>query len=148
MGTMNAYVAAAARLAGALAEEGSAPAGLASPARALALLATVGALLLVALGADLIGVEGLVRATSASFVAVYVTATAAGVHLLAGPARAAAAVAFVAVVAVLAFSGPFLVVPAVVAVAALARPGQRLTRLRTATAVSGLSANSPSTPSR
>ena len=120
MGTMNAYVAAAAKLAGALAEEGSAPAGLASPARALVLFAAVGAVLLVALGADLIGVEGLVRATSASFVAVYVTATAAGVRLLAGSARASAAVAFAAVVTVLAFSGPYLAVPATVGVAALA----------------------------
>ena len=119
MGAMNAYVAAAAKLAGALAGEGSAPRALASPTRALALFAAVGAALLVPLGFDLIGVEGLVRATSASFVAVYVPATAAGVRLLGGPARAAAAVAFVAVVAVLAFSGPYLAVPLTVGVAAL-----------------------------
>jgi amino acid efflux transporter len=119
MGAMNAYVAAATKLAGALAEEGSAPAALASPARALALLATAGAVLLAPLGADLLSVEGLVRATSASFVAVYVTATAAGVRLLAGAARASAVAAFTAVVVVLAFSGPYLLVPAGVAVAAL-----------------------------
>jgi hypothetical protein len=77
-----------------------------------------------------------------------VLATAAGVRLLAGAARRCAGIALVAVVVVLAFSGPFLAVPAVVAVAALVPAArQRLTRLRTATAVSGLSAKSPSTPS-
>ena len=63
---------------------------------------------------------------SASFVAVYVTATAAGVRLLDGAPRAAAAVAFAAVIVVLAFSGPYLVVPAAVAAAAVLvtrRPG-------------------------
>jgi amino acid efflux transporter len=121
MGTMNAYVAAATKLAGALADEGSAPAALARPSRALALFATVGALLLVPLGADVLSLEGLVQATSASFVAVYVTATAAGVRLLGGAARWAAGVALAAVVVVLAFSGPFLIVPAVVAIGATLR---------------------------
>jgi len=119
MGTMNAYVAAATKLAGALADEGSAPAALARPSRALALFATVGALLLAPLGAGLLSLEALVQATSASFVAVYVTATAAGVRLLDGAAHRAAGVAFVAVVVVLAFSGPFLLVPAGVAAAVL-----------------------------
>jgi amino acid efflux transporter len=125
MGAMNAYVAAAVKLAGALAEEGSAPAALARPGRALGVIATAGAVLLVPLGADLLSVEDLVRAASASFVAVYVTATAAGVRLLAGSARVAAAVAFVAVLVVLAFSGPFLLVPAVIAGAALLRGRRR-----------------------
>ena len=82
MGAMNAYVAAAVKLAGALAQEGSAPATLARPTRALALIAAAAALLLTPLAADLVSVDGLVRATSASFVAVYVAATAAGVRLL------------------------------------------------------------------
>ena len=43
MGAMNAYVAAAVKLAGALADEGSAPAALARPGRALALIAAAGA---------------------------------------------------------------------------------------------------------
>jgi amino acid efflux transporter len=115
MGTMNAYVAAAAKLAGALAEEGSAPAALARPSRALALIGVVGALLLAPLGADVLSVDGLVRACSAAFVAVYLTSTAAGIRLLDGGARFAAAVAFVAVVVVLAFFGPFLIVPATIA---------------------------------
>ena len=119
MGAMNAYVAAATKLAGALAAERSAPSWLARPSRALATFAAIGAVLLVPLGADLLSLEGLVRATSASFVAVYVTATAAGVRLLGGAARRAAAVALVAVLVVLAFSGLYLLVPAAVAAAAL-----------------------------
>jgi amino acid efflux transporter len=121
MGAMNAYVAAAVKLAGALAQERSAPAALADPGRALATIAAAGAVLLVPLGADLVSVEGLVRACSASFVAVYVIATAAGVRLLDGAPRTAAAVAFAAVVAVLAFSGPYLLVPAAIAGVALIR---------------------------
>jgi amino acid efflux transporter len=121
MGAMNAYVAAAVRLAGALAEDGVGPAALARPRTALALFALVAAVLLVPLALDAVGVAGLVRGTSAAFVAVYVAATAAGVRLLAGPARACAAVAFVAVAVVLAFSGPYLVVPVVVGALAVAR---------------------------
>ena len=119
MGAMNAYVAAATRLAGALAHEGSAPAALARPGRALALIAIVAGLLLAPLGTELLSLEGLVRATSASFVAVYVIATAAGVRLLAGSGRLAAAIAFVAVAVVLGFSGVYVLVPAVLGVAVL-----------------------------
>jgi len=115
MGTMNAYVAASVRLAGALAEERSAPAWLGRPSRALSALAGLGAVLLAALAAGAIDVEFLVRATSTLFVAVYLTATAAGVRLLDGVARRAAAVAVLAVVVLLAFSGPYLLLPAAVA---------------------------------
>jgi amino acid efflux transporter len=117
MGTMNAYVAAAVKLAGALSEEGSAPTWMARPDRALAAFAVVAGVLLAPLGADVLSLDGLVRACSAAFVAVYVTATAAGVRLLEGAARRAAAVAFAAVVVVLAFSGPYLAVPAAIALA-------------------------------
>jgi amino acid efflux transporter len=126
MGTMNAYIAAAARLAGALAAERSAPAWLARTPRALGALALVGAALLVPLGTELIDEEALVRACSTLFVAVYLTATAAGVRLLTGIPRAAAAIALAAVIAVLAFSGAFLLVP--LAVAALAVAAQRRVR--------------------
>jgi amino acid efflux transporter len=119
MGAMNAYVAAATKLACALAREGSAPAALARPGRALAVIAAVGGVLLAPLGTELLSLEGLVRATSASFVAVYVIATAAGVRLLTGAGRASAGVAFAAVALVLAFSGPYLLVPAAVAAGAL-----------------------------
>jgi amino acid efflux transporter len=122
MGTMNAYVAAATRLAGALAAEGSAPHALARPGNALALIALVGAALLVPLGFELLSLDGLVRATSASFVAVYVVATAAGIRLLSGAARGSAAVAFIAVTVVFAFSGLYLLVPGAVALATFCTP--------------------------
>ena len=121
MGSMNAYVAGAAKLAGALGAEGSAPAAFARPRRAIALFALLGAVLLAPLAAGLLDVEALIRACSASFVAVYVVATAAGVRILSGGARRAAAIAFVAVTIVFSFSGVFLLVPAVIAAAVLAQ---------------------------
>jgi amino acid efflux transporter len=127
MGAMNAYVAAAVKLAGALAAEGSAPRLLASPRHALAAWAVVAGALLAVLAADAIGLDGLVRATSTSFVAVYVLATAAGIRLLTGRARAASAVALAAVLVVFAFSGAYLVVPAVVAVGVSVRRRPRAT---------------------
>jgi amino acid efflux transporter len=123
MGTMNAYVAAAVKLSGALAAEGSAPASFARPGRALALFAVVAAVLLAALAADVVGLDGLIRACSAAFVAVYVTSTAAGMRLLSGAARRLAAVSFAAVLVVFVFFGVYLLVPAAVAgLAALRRP--------------------------
>jgi amino acid efflux transporter len=119
MGTMNAYVAAAVKLSGALAAEGSAPASFARPARTLTLFAVVAAVLLAALATDLLGLDGLIKATSAAFVAVYVTSTAAGVRLLSGTGRRLAAVSFAAVLVVFAFFGVYVLVPAVVAVVAL-----------------------------
>ena len=50
--------------------------------------------LLAALATDLLGLDGLIRACSAAFVAVYVTSTAAGVRLLSGAGRRLAAVSF------------------------------------------------------
>jgi amino acid efflux transporter len=123
MGAMNAYVAAAAKLAGALAHEGSAPAALARPGTALALLAAAAAALLAPLAADVVSLDGLVRATSACFVSVYVAATAAGVRLLDGAARRCAAVSLAAVAVVVAFSGPLLAVPAAIALVVYAAAG-------------------------
>jgi amino acid efflux transporter len=128
MGTMNTYVAASTRLAGALAQEGAAPGWLARPDRALALFALFAAVLLAVLASGALGLDGLMRACSAAFVAVYVLATAAGVRLLDGRARTAAAVAFAAVLVVFAFSGAYVLVPVAVALLA-ARPRARA-RLR------------------
>jgi amino acid efflux transporter len=128
MGAMNAYVAAAVKLAGALAAQGAAPARLARPRIALAAFAVIAGALLAALASDAFSVDGLVRATSTSFVAVYVTATAAGARLLSGRARAAASVAFAAVLVVFAFSGLYLVVPAVVAAVAVSVRRRATTR--------------------
>jgi amino acid efflux transporter len=127
MGTMNAYVAGATKLAGALAADGTAPAALAHPRRALAAFALLGAALLATLAAGALDVEALIRACGAGFVAVYVISTAAGVRILSGGARRAAAVALAAVTVVFAFSGPFLLVPAVIAAAALAGHRRRRT---------------------
>jgi amino acid efflux transporter len=127
MGAMNAYVAASVKLAGALAAEGSAPRLLASPRRALAAWAVVAGALLAVLAADALSLDGLVRATSTTFVAVYVLATAAGIRLLSGRARAASAVAFAAMLVVFAFSGAYLVVPAAVAAGMSVRRRPRAT---------------------
>ncbi len=137
MGAMNAYVAAAVRLAGALAHDDAAPRALSRPGLALGAFATIAAILLVPLAFDAIGVDGLVRATSAAFVAVYVAATAAGMRLLDGSARACAAVAFVAVVVVLAFSGVYLLVPAGVGALALAFPRRPAPCLAAASTAAG-----------
>ena len=69
------------------------------------LFAVVAAVLLAALATDLLGLDGLIKATSAAFVAVYVTSTAAGVRLLSGTGRRLAAVSFAAVLVVFAFFG-------------------------------------------
>ncbi|MDA0181281.1 amino acid permease [Solirubrobacter phytolaccae] len=111
MGTMNTYVAAATRLAGALAEEGNAPRFLTAPKRALATMAGISGALLLVLALEVVDVDALMRATSALFVAVYVTATAAGHKLLEGTGRAAAGIAFVAVLVVFGFSGAYILVP-------------------------------------
>ena len=66
----------------------------------------VGATILGLLAAGLVDVDPIVRAISTCFVAVYVAATAAGVRLLDGRLRAAAALSLALVVVVLAFSGP------------------------------------------
>jgi amino acid efflux transporter len=115
MGTMNTYVAAASQLAGALVP-GSRP---------LPWLGAVAAVLLVPLALDLLSVDALMKATSAAFVAVYVVATAAGVRLLSGRARVAAAIGFGAVLVVFGFSGAYVLVPLVIGVVAVRRYSAR-----------------------
>ena len=110
MGTMNTYVAAATKLAGTMAPPKVAR-------RPLAWFALVAAALLVPLAFEVLSLDGLMRASSAAFVAVYVTATAAGVRLLSGAARASAAVALAAVLVVFAFSGPYVLVPVLISCA-------------------------------
>jgi amino acid efflux transporter len=120
VGTTNAYVAGATRLAGSLAADGSMPRAMARPGAPLALIAAASVVVLAALGAGLVDVDPIVRAISTCFVAVYVAATAAGVRLLAGRLRAAAALSLALVVAILAFSGAYVAAPAAVALLALA----------------------------
>jgi amino acid efflux transporter len=110
-GAMNAYVAGAGRLAGALAHEGAMPRWMARPGPPLAAFAITGTLILTLLATGVAGVEPFIRAASACFVAVYVAATAAGTRLLAGRVRAAAALSLSLVTVVLAFSSPYLAAP-------------------------------------
>jgi amino acid efflux transporter len=119
MGPINVYVAGATKLAGAMAAERSMPAWMGRPGAPLAAIGAVAATILALLAAGLADVEPLVRACSTCFVAVYVTATAAGARLLTGRLRAVAAVSFALVVVVLAFSGAYLAVPGAVAALAL-----------------------------
>ena len=120
VGTTNAYVAGATRLAGALAADGSMPRAMGRAGAPLAVIAAASVVILAALAAGLVDVDPIVRAISTSFVAVYVAATAAGVRLLDGRLRVAAALSLALVVVVLAFSGPYVAAPAAVALLALA----------------------------
>jgi len=120
MGTMNVYVAGAARLTAALAATGAVPGWLgvsrrSVPVRPLAALAVVGVALLGALAVGLLSATDLVRATSSLFVGVYVLAIASAVRILRGRARAAAVAAVILVAIVAFFSGWYILVPAVAA---------------------------------
>jgi amino acid efflux transporter len=111
IGPINVYISGAVRLAGAMGR----------PRAPLAVIAAVAGTILLLLAIGLADVQPLVRAASACFVAVYVTATAAGARLLEGRLRFVAAASFVLVVVVLAFSGAYLAVPAGVAAVAVSR---------------------------
>ena len=125
MGTMNVYIGGAAKLAASLAHEGALPRRIGGgtprsvPRRPLALIAALGAAVLIALIAGFSGTDDLVRATSACFVAVYVLALGSAVRILDGRARTAAAFALAIVLVVAAFSSFFLLAPAVAAAVAL-----------------------------
>ena len=126
MGTMNVYMGGAAKLAAALAAEGGLPRWLAGgaprsvPRRPLALIAAGGTLMLGALLAGFWSTGALVRSTSACFVAVYLLSLVSAVLILDGRARAIAAVALGLVGVVAIFTSLFLLVPALIAVGALA----------------------------
>jgi amino acid efflux transporter len=92
---------------------------MARPGAPLAVIGAASVAILGVLAAGLVEVDPLVRAISTCFVAVYVAATAAGVRLLGGRLRAAAALSLALVVVVLAFSGPYVAAPAAVALLAI-----------------------------
>jgi amino acid efflux transporter len=77
-------------------------------------VAALGTVMLALTGAGWLDTADLVAFPTTMFLAVYLAATAAGVRLLAGRARLAAAVSCVAVGFVLAWSGPVVVAPALV----------------------------------
>ncbi|HST19222.1 MAG TPA: amino acid permease [Gaiellaceae bacterium] len=126
MGTINVYLGGAAKLAAALAGEGSLPAWFAEgtertvPRRPLTAISAVVFVGLAALAAGIGSTEDLVRATSALFIAVYVLALLSAVRILDGLMRATAVAALAATVVLSVFSEQFLLVPVVAAVAALA----------------------------
>jgi amino acid efflux transporter len=133
MGTMNVYMAASAKLGAALAAERALPAWLAGdahlsvPRRPLYALGVTACVLLGALAFGFSSPGGLIRATSACFIAVYVLALASAVRMLAGRLRATAVVALALICVVAVFSSTFLLVPAV---AALVSFGFRYRRQR------------------
>jgi amino acid efflux transporter len=122
MGTMNVYIGGASKLAAALAAQGALPRWLAGdasrsvPRRPLLVIGLVGSVLLVLLLVGVSSTSDLIRATSACFVAVYVAATASAVRILQGVERGAALVALAMMLVVAAFSGWYLLLPAVSAI--------------------------------
>ena len=128
LGAMNAYYAGAAKLGAALARDGALPAWLTYgssagevPRRSLAVLSVLGMTTALVVTVAGIGPQPLVLLTTGLFVTVYAVGVAAAVRLLPrhSKARAAALVAQVAVIVLLLMTGPYLVWPLVVAVAAL-----------------------------
>jgi len=125
MGTMNVYLAGAAKLASSLALEGALPRWLAEdahrsiPRRPLVVYAPVIVALIVVVLEGAATTADLVRATSACFIAVYVLALASAARILDGKIRVAAGVSLALSLALAVFSAGFLGVPVVVALLAL-----------------------------
>ncbi|HJP65841.1 MAG TPA: APC family permease, partial [Actinomycetota bacterium] len=125
MGTMNVYTGSSAKLAAALASERALPEWLGGdahrsiPRRPLVVLAATSAILLAMLAATVTTPAGLVRATSACFLAVYVLSLGAAARILRGFLRAAAALALALTCVVAVFSSTYLVVPVIAAGAAV-----------------------------
>jgi amino acid efflux transporter len=128
LGTMNAYVASAARLGAALGRDGAMPGWLAKggeagevPRRSLATIATATAISL--MGLLVTGADGhvLVLAISSCLAAIYAVGCAAGIRLLprGSPGRRAAVAATVLVAGLLLLAGPFLAWPLILAAGAL-----------------------------
>jgi amino acid efflux transporter len=126
MGTMNVYLAGAAKLSAALAQSGALPRWLAFdsyrsvPRRPLTVIAAAGVTLLGGLAAGIGSAGDLVRATSALFISVYLLALVSAIRILDGRIRLAAAFALAAILALAVFSASFLAVPAAAAFVAVA----------------------------
>jgi amino acid efflux transporter len=125
MGTMNVYTGSVAKLAAALARDGTLPAWLGGdaersiPRRPLLALLVLAAVFLTALAAGVSGTSDLIRASAACFIAVYVFSLASALRLLGGVLRAAAALSLVSICVVGVFSSWYLTVPAVTALLVL-----------------------------
>ena len=141
MGTMNVYTGSVAKLAAALAHDGTLPrwlgrdAGRSIPRRPLLALLVLAAVFLAALAAGVSGTSDLIRASAACFIAVYVFSLAAALRLLGGVLRATAAVSLASICVVGVFSSLYLTVPAATALLVLAvrstAPRARALRLNT-----------------
>jgi amino acid efflux transporter len=141
MGTMNVYTGSVAKLAAALARDGTLPAWLGRdaersiPRRPLLALLVLAAMFLAALAAGVSGTSDLIRASAACFIAVYVFSLASALRLLGGALRAAAAVSLLSICVVGVFSGVYLSVPAATALLVLAlrraSPRAQVLRLNT-----------------
>src|SRR5262245_5081874 len=129
LGATNAYVTGAAAIARQLA--GSPPPAGRHPRpspRFLAAIAAAGLLLMTLYGLRLVGTASLVAVPTALFLFVYLASMVAAARVLRGRVRVAAVPAALAVIVMLAYCGWALVVPAVVALAAGWRGGQRRRR--------------------
>jgi amino acid efflux transporter len=126
MGTMNVYMGGTAKLAAALAQERALPMWLAGdahltvPRRPLLMIGCVGVAVLAGLVAGIGSTGGLVRATSACFVAVYVLVFLSAVRILDGRLRLLALVTLGLIVVLAVFSSWYLLVPAVAGTVAFA----------------------------
>jgi amino acid efflux transporter len=119
-GAINTYLAGAARLGAALAGERLLPHRISSPRRALLLLGTATAVVAAPTLLLPIGLDPLLRATSACLAAVMFLGTLAAVRLLpSGRSRTVAVAGSVLTGATLLLSGAYLIVPAVIALAGL-----------------------------
>ena len=125
MGTMNVYTSSVAKLAAALARDGTLPAWLGGdahrsiPRRPLLALLALAAVFLVALAAGVSGTGDLIRTSAACFIAVYVFSLASALRLLDGVLRLAAFVSLLSICVVGVFSSAYLAVPAVTALLVL-----------------------------
>ena len=125
MGTMNVYLAGAAKLTASLAAEGALPLWLAGgrdrsiPRRPLLVLAPAVIAVIAVVLAGVGTTSELIRATSACFIAVYVLALLSAVRILDGSVRVAAAVSLALAVVVTVFSAAYLAVPIAAGGAAL-----------------------------
>jgi amino acid efflux transporter len=148
MGTMNVYTGSVAKLAAALALDGTLPAWLGGdaqrsiPRRPLLALLALAALFLGALALGISSTSDLIRSSAACFIAVYVSSLASATRLLRGRLRIAAAVSLASICAVAVFSSIYLIVPAGAALLVLAAARQPLL----ARARRSRSSSSPSSP--
>ncbi|HEX6340430.1 APC family permease [Umezawaea sp.] len=124
LGGVNAYLTGAAALARSLTRPSARPRG--GPPDWLLVVVVASACALLGLGgAGVLAPEDLVTVPSTLFLVVYLGCTAAAWRLLTGPVRAVAAVAFAGVLVIIGFSGCAVLLAALVAAGAAARPGPR-----------------------